>query len=410
MFEIKEKNSETISINWIINVVAFGAIDTDAIYLMSYMIDVTLRFCPMYLFFYSITTVPNSLFHDSNITFECNQRILISFLIIRFLFALGIRHVGQESATDIAAAFGTFSELWDYLKIENSRALEMEKELKLMNTSSSISIGPDVPSDQMTLLLPNEDHSVSETSTPLKKQKRKKTLKLKNLLPTKQFSLLVTTPTSSDTIFPSQQNLNEEIIPSTSDPVNPPVIGSRILAINGLADKVLSTLLELVRNPLNVKMVENLLKELQVLPYGKIKPRVITDTNIVAISNKANEENENMSILSVSSMLPTDSRSNDTKNDMLQSDLEVLDMKKDMNKDMKEVDGLSRLAISPEEFISVPLLEREVDDKSPLSPLSKSPILGKVIVFTGTLSTMSRDDAFSRCRALGTCWCNTKRY
>ena len=33
----------------------------------------------------------------------------------RFLYALGIRHVGEKAAEDIAAAFGTFDEFVDLI-------------------------------------------------------------------------------------------------------------------------------------------------------------------------------------------------------------------------------------------------------------------------------------------------------
>jgi NAD-dependent DNA ligase len=57
----------------------------------------------------------------------------IKLLFYRFLFALGIRHVGVETAKDLSNKFITFHGLWNYLleEIKKEEKNENEKKLKV---------------------------------------------------------------------------------------------------------------------------------------------------------------------------------------------------------------------------------------------------------------------------------------
>lgn len=39
-------------------------------------------------------------------------------MISRFLFGLGVRHIGQENAKLLCDAFGGFPALWEYMRCE----------------------------------------------------------------------------------------------------------------------------------------------------------------------------------------------------------------------------------------------------------------------------------------------------
>jgi len=45
--------------------------------------------------------------------FSCINKTYVSFT--RFLFGLSVRHVGEETARDVAEEFGSFAVLWKYL-------------------------------------------------------------------------------------------------------------------------------------------------------------------------------------------------------------------------------------------------------------------------------------------------------
>ena len=47
----------------------------------------------------------------------------VVIVLIRFLFALGIRHIGQQTAVDIASHFRDMNDLWEYLLGETTSKL-----------------------------------------------------------------------------------------------------------------------------------------------------------------------------------------------------------------------------------------------------------------------------------------------
>ena len=50
--------------------------------------------------------------------------------MLRFLYGLSIRHIGIETAKDVANHFGTFEKLWSYLLEELKKGKEVEKEVE----------------------------------------------------------------------------------------------------------------------------------------------------------------------------------------------------------------------------------------------------------------------------------------
>ena len=62
----------------------------------------------------------------------------------RFLYALGVRHVGQQTALDLAATFGSFAALWGYLLGEVKRHAKAEvarKEKEAADAAAAVAAG-----------------------------------------------------------------------------------------------------------------------------------------------------------------------------------------------------------------------------------------------------------------------------
>ena len=84
----------------------------------------------------------------------CNKLIefhdILSFLPpIRFLFGLGIRHVGINTAKDIAGHYGSFQAFWTYLlsEVEREKKVEEEKEKEEEDDKNG-----DTPGEQILIL------------------------------------------------------------------------------------------------------------------------------------------------------------------------------------------------------------------------------------------------------------------
>ena len=68
--------------------------------------------------FYSHSfTISCSLNFNKSLIVEINT-ISRVFVVKRFLYALGIRHIGQQTASDISQQFENMRELWEYLQQE----------------------------------------------------------------------------------------------------------------------------------------------------------------------------------------------------------------------------------------------------------------------------------------------------
>ena len=158
----------------------------------------------------------------------------------KFLFALGIRHVGQESARLIANEFQDFAVLWDYLQEQATALGEFE------SSSGTLEID--------ALLHLSEKHIAKQS----KQSKQSKEKENKQTDPT---------PTNVE---------NVENVENT-------YIGTRLFKIPGIGPKAVRTLIELATNDNSTKIMKDLLEEISIGP----------DTDFVADSENISEFSAN---------------------------------------------------------------------------------------------------------------------